>query len=106
MRVLVGVKLQSRPFSTGAAVGYRRVTGAVQRKTPAPVPRRNPCRLVATESRSQSEALHWNCKHISDTALSLDDARRTRIALELPAQSQNLDVNAAVEYVFVHPGCL
>ena len=55
---------------------------------------------------ASSDALHGNGEYISDAALSLDDARRARIALELAPQPENLHVDAAIENIFVNARCL
>jgi hypothetical protein len=53
-----------------------------------------------------SKPLDLPCKHISDAALRLDDLGRARVLLQLAPEAKNLDVDAAVEDVFMHPGGL
>ena len=45
-------------------------------------------------------------EHVADAALGSNDLRRTRIGLELAPQPQDLHVDAAIENVLVHTGCL
>src|SRR5690242_19913653 len=49
-----------------------------------------------------SEAFDRQGKHVADAALGSNDARRTRIGLELAPQSQDLNIDAAVENVLMH----
>ena len=49
---------------------------------------------------------HLAGEHISDTSLGLDDLRCARVGLQLAAKAQNLNVDAAIEHVFVHSGRL
>src|SRR5690242_15081984 len=49
-----------------------------------------------------SEAFDRQGEHVADAALGSNDARRTRIGLELAPQSQDLNIDAAVENVLVH----
>src|ERR1700722_3224899 len=53
-----------------------------------------------------SVSFHLPREHISDAPLRLDDLGRTRILRQLAPEAKNLDVNAAVENVFMHPGGL
>jgi hypothetical protein len=48
-----------------------------------------------------SVTFHLPSKDISDSALGLDDLRRARIVLQFAAKAKNLDVDAAIEDVFV-----
>jgi hypothetical protein len=50
--------------------------------------------------------LNWQYKRVADATLGPDDLRHTRIGLQLAPQSQDLDIDAAVENVFVYPGCV
>lgn len=52
------------------------------------------------------ERIYRNREHIADAALGLDDSRRTRIGLQLAPQPQHLDVDAAIENVFMDAGRL
>ena len=61
---------------------------------------------VTIVARQASQRLDWQSKHVADAALCLDDLRRTRIEFQLPPQSQDLHVDAAVKNVFMHPRCL
>ena len=45
-------------------------------------------------------------KRISDAALRLDDLGRARVLFQLAPEAKNLDVDAAVEDVFMHPSGL
>src|ERR1700686_4155508 len=47
-----------------------------------------------------------NCKDIADAAFGLDDTWRLRVCLQFAPQPQHLNVDAAIEDVFVEPGCL
>src|SRR5437588_4015824 len=49
-----------------------------------------------------SEAVDRQGKHVADPALGSNDAGCARIGFELAPQSQNLNVDAAVENVLVH----
>ena len=40
-------------------------------------------------------------ENISDASLGLDHLRRARVVLQFAAQAENLDVDAAIEHVFV-----
>jgi hypothetical protein len=53
-----------------------------------------------------SKPLDLPCKHISDAALRLDDLGRARVLLQLAPEAKNLDIDAAVEDVSMHPGGL
>ena len=48
-----------------------------------------------------SVTFHLPSKDISDSALGLDDLRRARVVLQFAAKAKNLDVDAAIEDVFV-----
>src|ERR1700676_4896534 len=47
-----------------------------------------------------------NCKDIADAAFGLDDTRHLRVCLQFAPQPQHLNIDAAIEDVFVEPGCL
>ena len=53
-----------------------------------------------------SESLHRQGEDVADAALGLDDPRRARIGLQLAPQPQHLNIDAAIEDVFVEPGRL
>ena len=53
-----------------------------------------------------SDPLHGNGEHISNAALGLDHARGARVAFELAPEPENLHVDAAIEDILVHAGCL
>src|SRR5262249_17974087 len=57
---------------------------------------------TAAQLHRRSNPLDRNREHISDAALGLDDARRARVAFELPTQPKNLYVDAAIEDILVH----
>ena len=57
-------------------------------------------------SRSDPEPLDRQSKDVAKTALRPNDLRRAWIELQLPAQPQDLHIDAAVENVFMHPRCL
>ena len=44
-----------------------------------------------------------NCKDIADAAFGLDDARHLRVCLQFAPQPQDLNIDAAIEDVFVEP---
>ena len=44
-----------------------------------------------------------NCKDIADAAFGLDDMWRLRVCLQFAPQPQHLNVDAAIEDVFVEP---
>jgi hypothetical protein len=48
------------------------------------------------------EWLDWQREHITDTALSPDNARCTRIDLQFAPQPQDLDIDAPIENFFVN----
>src|SRR3954447_24907901 len=51
-----------------------------------------------------SSRFHGHCKNVSHPALRPNQLRLTWICLELSAQPENLDINAAIEHlVIVHP---
>ena len=47
-----------------------------------------------------------NCKGIADAAFGPDDTWRLRVYLQLTPQPQHLNIDAAIEDVFVEPGRL
>ena len=53
-----------------------------------------------------SSGLYRQGKDVADPALGLDHIGHARVALQLPAQPQDLDINAPVEDIFVNPGRL
>jgi hypothetical protein len=56
--------------------------------------------------RRRLDPLDGSGEHISDPALSLDDAGCAGVVFELAAEAQNLNVDAAVEDIVVHAGRL
>ena len=60
----------------------------------------------ARERRFVSITFDLLGEHISDASFRLNDLRCARILLQFAAKAQNLDVNAAIEHVFVHSGRL
>ena len=52
------------------------------------------------------ERLHRQCEHVAYSALGLNNAWRARIGLQLAPQSQDLNVDAPVEDIFVDARCL
>src|SRR5260221_13341390 len=50
--------------------------------------------------------LDRNCKDIADAAFGLDDTWRLRVCLQFAPQPQHLNIDAAIEDVFVEPGRL
>jgi hypothetical protein len=52
------------------------------------------------------ETEYGNCKGIADAAFGLDDTWRFRVCLQFAPQPQHLDIDAAIEDVFVEPGGL
>src|SRR6516165_763447 len=52
------------------------------------------------------EPLNRKRKHVTDASLGLNNLRCARIRLQLAPQAQDLHIDAAVENVLVHPGCL
>src|SRR5947209_7287675 len=68
---------------------------------------RRAMRSTSVRTRPQSsERLDRHGEHVADPARRLDDARRARVLLELAAQSEDLDVDAAIEDVLVDAGGL
>ena len=63
------------------------------------------CRRVVRRIR-RSERFYSQGKDVADAPFGLDHARRTRIGLQFAPQAQDLDVDAAIEDVFVHAGGL
>src|SRR4051794_22588931 len=63
------------------------------------------CRRVVRRIR-RSERFYSQGKDVADAAFGLDHARRTWIGLKFAPQAQDLDVDAAIEDVFVHAGGL
>src|SRR5260221_14668117 len=47
-----------------------------------------------------------NCKEIANAAFGPDDTWRLRVYLQFAPQPQPLNIDAAIEDVFVEPGCL
>src|SRR5258708_23245192 len=47
-----------------------------------------------------------NCKDIADAAFGFDDTCRLRVCLQFAPQPQHLNIDAAIEDVFVEPGRL
>src|SRR5215471_7041531 len=56
---------------------------------------------VALAGAEPLERLDGKREHVADAALGLNDRRRGRIAFQLAAEPQHLDVDAAVEDVLV-----
>ena len=56
--------------------------------------------------KQKSEPFDGDSKHISDTALGLDDAGCAWVALELAPEAENLHVDATIEHILVNAGCL
>jgi hypothetical protein len=54
----------------------------------------------------QTALFDRNCKDIADAAFGLDDTRHLRVCLQFAPQPQHLNIDAAIEDVFVEPGCL
>ena len=53
-----------------------------------------------------SECFNGQRKHVANTAFGQDDARRVWIGLQLAPQAQYLNVDTAIEDIFVDAGCL
>jgi len=60
------------------------------------------CGCSATNYRV-SYWLDGQGEHITNTTFGLDDARGTRIGLELSAEPEDLHIDAAIEHVLVDP---
>ena len=56
--------------------------------------------------RSNSDRLDRQGQHVTNTALRLDDAGRTRAAFQLAPQPRDLHIDATLEDVLVHAGRL
>src|SRR5262252_1710257 len=61
---------------------------------------------VALAGAEPLERLDGKREHVADATLGLNDRRRGRIAFQLAAEPQHLDVDAAVEDVLVDTRCL
>src|SRR5258708_17892522 len=64
------------------------------------------CGSCATSDRPSPERLDGQRKHVANTAFGQDDARRVWVGLQLAPQAQYLNVDAAIEDIFVDAGCL
>ena len=65
------------------------------------------CRLGRPEVQNlMLVTFHLAGEHISDTPLGLDDLRCARVAVSVCGEGAELDVDAAIEHVFVHSGRL
>src|SRR6202790_3753808 len=53
-----------------------------------------------------SECFNGQCKYVANTAFGQDDARRVWIGLQLAPQAQYLNVDTAIEDIFMDPGRL
>src|SRR6266702_3523847 len=67
----------------------------------APAARRPMSRIPSNRNCAGLERLNRNSEAVANAALGLDNARRARVGLQLASQPQDLDVDAAVEDVFV-----
>src|SRR3977135_3176934 len=56
--------------------------------------------------RPSSECFNGQRKYVANAAFGQDDARRVWIGLQLTPQAQYLNVDAAIEDIFVDAGCL
>jgi len=56
--------------------------------------------------RPSSECFDGQCKYVANAAFGQDDARRGWIGLQLAPQAQYLNVDTAIEDIFVDAGCL
>ena len=56
--------------------------------------------IVATATRRRSQDFYRQRKHVADAAFRPDELRLARIAFDLAAQPQDLDIHAAVEHLF------
>src|ERR1700736_2198421 len=61
----------------------------------------NVARLSGVFDRPSSECFDGQRKHIADAAFGQDDARRVWIGLQLAPQAQYLNVDTAIENIFV-----
>src|SRR3981081_1829897 len=62
--------------------------------------------LAGVFDRPSSECFDGQRKHVANTAFGQDDARRVWIGLQLAPQAQYLNVDTAIEDIFVDAGCL
>lgn len=92
--MLAGDTLTSGCY-TGITVAQKTVTIAAGR-----------CHAFTITTSAALERLDRHGEDVAHAALGLDDARRARVVLQLASQPQHLNVNAAIEDVFVDAGRL
>ena len=62
--------------------------------------------LAGVFDRPSSECFDGQRKYVANAAFGQDDTRRVWIGLQLSPQPQYLNVDTAIEDIFMDPGCL